>query len=337
MSVQVALDRLKRPLRSLRISVTDRCNLRCGYCMPEPDYTWLPRAELLDFDEIATVVRAFCDAGVTRVRITGGEPLLRRDLHRLVAMLRREPRIEDLALTTNGLLLRDQATLLAEAGLHRITVSLDTLRADRFEKLTRRRGLAEVLDGIEAARATRLQQGLKIDTVALRGHNDDELLDLVRFGARCGAEVRFIEYMDVGGATNWRLEDVLTADDILHRVGPATALPGRGSAPAQRYALEDGTTFGIIASVTAPFCRDCDRSRVTADGMWLHCLYATSGVDLKTPLRRGLELSELIHDAWTRRDERGAELRAELPHRGALVPVDALRRNPHLEMHKRGG
>jgi cyclic pyranopterin phosphate synthase len=337
----VVTDALSRPLRSLRLSVTDRCNLRCSYCMPEPDYTWLPRSELLDFDELGALVDAFVACGTRRLRITGGEPLLRRDLPKLVASLCAKQALEDVALTTNGLMLAANADALADAGLHRLTVSLDTLRRDRFARLTKRNALDDVLAGIDAVRRTRLRRGLKIDTVALRGVNEDELAELVRFGRRFDAEVRFIEYMDVGGATTWSPDAVLTEPEILSRVsaelGPATPLPGRGSAPAQRYALPDGTTFGVIASVTEPFCRACDRSRVTADGLWLHCLYATAGVDLKTPLREGADLAPRIREAWSRRSDRGAEMRASLPGRGVLVPVDALRRNPHLEMHKRGG
>lgn len=339
-------DGLGRPLGSLRLSVTDRCNLRCRYCMPEPEYAWLPRAELLDFDELSLLVDAFVGAGVRRLRITGGEPLLRRDLHRLVALMTAKAGLTDVALTTNGILLASQARALAEAGLHRLTVSLDTLDPARFATLTGRDAFGEVIAGIAAARAAGLGAGLKIDTVALRGVNDDELASLIRFGRREGAEVRFIEYMDVGGATHWSPDAVLTAAEILETVtgelGPVTPLAGRGAAPAQRYALADGTTFGIIASVTQPFCRDCDRSRVTADGMWLFCLYATSGIDLKALLRsaHGRDTARLgahVARLWSRRVDRGAELRGALGSRGAFVSVDALRKNPHLEMHKRGG
>jgi cyclic pyranopterin phosphate synthase len=312
--------------------------------MPEEDYTWLPRAELLDFDELSLLVDAFVAAGVRRVRITGGEPLLRRDLDKLVALLARKPGLDEVALTTNGLLLHDQAGALARAGLTRLTVSLDTLRPERFEALTRRDALAEVLAGIAAARAAGLGAGLKIDAVVLRGVNDDELFDLLSFSREHGAEVRFIEYMDVGGATSWQPERVVGARELLAAIGRALGAPsacaGRGAAPAQRYLLPDGTTFGVIASVTEPFCRDCDRSRVTADGLWLHCLYAHDGIDLKQPLRAGAGVAALtaqIRSGWARRRDRGAELRAGLPERAPLVPVEALRRRPHLEMHKRGG
>lgn len=312
--------------------------------MPEAEYAWLPRSELLDFDELSRLVDAFVGAGVSRLRITGGEPLLRRDLHRLVALMTDKGRLSDVALTTNGILLAGQARALKDAGLHRITVSLDSLDPGRFAKLTGKDALDDVLAGIEAARAVGLGEGLKIDTVALAGVNDDEVVSLIRFAAQVGAEVRFIEYMDVGGATHWSPDAVLTSAAILETVtrelGPVTPIDGRGSAPAQRYALGDGTTFGVIASVTQPFCRDCDRSRVTADGMWLFCLYARTGVDLKSLLRRdasGETVRAHIADAWSKRSDRGAELRTEVASRGAFVSVEALRNNPHLEMHKRGG
>lgn len=330
-------------MRSLRISVTDRCNLRCSYCMPEVDYQWLPRDELLDYGEIARLVGRFVAVGVHRVRLTGGEPLLRRDLSVLVADLARNPGLSEVALTTNGMLLADQAAALAEAGLTRLTVSLDTLDPDRFEKLTRRRGLDQVLEGIAAARRAGLGEGLKIDCVVMAGVNDDEIDRLIAFGRDVEAEVRFIEYMDVGGATRWSPNQVVTRQGILERVqafaGPAEPLPGRGSAPAERFALADGTTFGVIASTTAPFCGACDRSRLTADGTWYHCLYARSGIDLKRPLRRGDEegLARLLADRWRARADRGAEQRLAMAERGAFVPVDALRADPRLEMHTRGG
>jgi cyclic pyranopterin phosphate synthase len=311
--------------------------------MPEPEYTWLPRQELLDFEELSRLVDAFVATGVDRVRITGGEPLLRRDLPDLVRLIAAKPGVVDLALTTNGLLLRDQAQSLADAGLHRLTVSLDSLRAERFLALTGRDALADALAGIAAARATGLRD-LKIDCVAMKGVNEDELVDLIRFAKANLAEVRFIEYMDVGGATRWTPDKVLSAAEMRRRIaselGPLRAIDGRGSAPAARYALEDGTTFGIVGSVTEPFCRDCDRSRVTADGMWLFCLYAASGIDLKQHLRAGEStetLAQRLRDRWASRSDRGAEERTSMTSRGPLVPVDALRRDPHREMHKRGG
>ena len=340
---EVVLDRFNRPLRSLRISVTDRCNLRCQYCMPEPDYAWLPRESLLTYEETAHITDAFTSLGVDRIRITGGEPLLRRDLAELIGMLAARPAIRDLALTTNGVLLAGQARALRAAGLHRITVSLDTLRPDRFQAIARFDELSAVLAGIDAA-AEAAFDALKIDTVVLRDRNDDELDALIEFGRSRGAEVRFIEYMDVGGATHWSPGAVVSRREMLERLsaryGTIQPLPGRDSAPAERFSLPDGTTFGIIASTTEPFCAACDRSRLTADGLWLLCLYARGGLDLRHPLREGATHEELVHlirTVWSMRADRGAEERLESPARDVLIPVAALKRDAHLEMHTRGG
>lgn len=336
-------DKLGRPLRSLRVSVTDRCNLRCSYCMPQEEYVWLPREELLTFEEIARLAEVFTSLGVEDVRLTGGEPLLRRDLAKLVRLLAGNPRIRDLALTTNGVLFAEQAAELRAAGLHRVTLSLDTLRPERFLAMTRRNIHAQVLAGIEAARRAGFTP-LKLDTVVLRGANDDELADLIEFGKRAGAEVRFIEYMDVGGATDWSPEKVFTRAEMLERLGQhygkITPLQENSSAPAERFVLPDGATFGIIASTTTPFCRRCDRSRLTADGLWYLCLYAQSGIDLRRPLRAGASAEELaahITSVWRERADRGAELRKAERHRGVFVGIDQLRQDPHLEMHTRGG
>jgi len=337
-------DRLGRALRNLRLSVTDRCNLRCEYCMPEDDYHWLPRADVLDFEEFSTLVDVFLSLGVDKVRLTGGEPLLRRDIATLVRMLGAKPALQDLALTTNGVLLADQIGALHAAGLRRITVSLDTLHRDRFTALTRIDALDAVREGLAAAH--RVYGRFKIDTVVIRGVNDDELADLIETGRTLNAEVRFIEYMDVGGAARWSPHHVVSRHEILDaltkRYGPIEAIhEPESTAPADRFALADGTSFGIISSTTAPFCRSCDRSRLTADGMWYLCLYATQGIDLRGPLRRGAsggELAALIADGWRARDDRGAEVRLALGDRRAFVPVqDLLRRDPHLEMHTRGG
>jgi len=339
------LDVLRRPLSNLRISVTDRCNLRCAYCMPEKDYAWLPRQDILHFEEIGRLAGVFAGAGVDRVRLTGGEPLVRRNLPDLVAILARDARLRDIAMTTNGVLLAEHARDLRAAGLHRVTVSLDTLRADRFRALTRFDELDHVIAGIDAAAAAGFG-ALKIDSVVMRGVNDDELADLLRFGRERGAEVRFIEYMDVGGATQWSPEKVVSRADMLERLaaafGPIAPIVEVSSAPAERFRLEDGTSFGIIASTTAPFCRSCDRSRLTADGLWFLCLYATRGIDLRGPLRSGAsdeELHRIIGAAWARRDDRGAEerLASALRGRAPLLPVAELKRDPHLEMHTRGG
>ena len=335
-------DQLQRPLRNLRLSVTDRCNLRCSYCMPEQDYVWLPREDILHFEEIERLVDVFLDLGVDKVRLTGGEPLLRRDLPNLIERLAARPRIRDLAMTTNGVLLAQSARVLRDAGLHRLTVSLDTLRPDRFKALARFDELPRVLEGIAAAAP--LFPGLKLDTVVIRGVNDEELVDLIEFARGHNAEVRFIEYMDVGGATHWSTDRVLSRAHMLETLtkhyGPITAVQEVSSAPADRYRLPDGTVFGIISSTTEPFCHDCDRSRLTADGVWYLCLYATSGTDLRRALRAGAspaELAELIRSTWVKREDRGAERRLAERDRAPLIPIDSLRRDPHLEMHTRGG
>ena len=310
--------------------------------MPEEEYVWLPRQDILRFEEIVRLAGVFTRLGVHRVRITGGEPLLRRDLAGLIRQLATSARIEDLALTTNGVLLAELAAPLKNAGLHRITVSLDTLRADRFQALTRFTELVRVLAGIDAARAC--FEHVKIDSVIVRGTNDDEVVPLLEYGRAVGAEVRFIEYMDVGGATQWSPERVFSRGDMLQAVeascGAVTPILDGSWAPADRFALPDGTTFGIISSTTAPFCRTCDRSRLTADGMWFLCPYATEGLDLRKAVRAGAtvdELKAMIAAGWRGRDDRGAEVRLGLGERRAFVPINTLRQNPHLEMHTRGG
>jgi GTP 3',8-cyclase len=336
-------DTRDRLLRNLRVSVTDRCNLRCSYCMPEEEYVWLPREEILHFEEIARLVDVFTTLGVDKVRLTGGEPLLRRNLPALIRLLAARPAIKDLAITTNGVLLAEHASALREAGLHRVTVSLDTLKPDRFTALTRRTTHAQVLEGIAAGPRAGFT-GTKLDTVVMRGVNDDELADLIEFGKRVPAEVRFIEYMDVGGATRWSFDQVVSRTEMLERLearyGRIEPIVETSTAPADRYRLADGTVFGIIASTTAPFCADCDRSRLTADGLWYLCLYAMRGIDLRGPLRGGAtdaQLQALITGGWTARTDRGAEDRLALGHRTPLVQIAGLKRDPHLEMHTRGG
>ena len=336
-------DRLDRPLGSLRVSVTDRCNLRCRYCMPEKEYVWLPKQSILTFEEITRLVRVFASLGVEKVRLTGGEPLLRHDLPALTAMVARIDGVRDLAMTTNGLLLAKQAEALRRAGLGRVTVSLDTLQPQRMRDLARSDRHADVLAGIAAARAAGFR--VKLNTVVMRGVNDDELVDLIEFARANQAEVRFIEYMDVGGATGWSAEQVVSQREILEvlsaRYGPiAPVTTGDISAPAERFRLGDGATFGIVASTTAPFCRSCDRSRLTADGTWLLCLYAERGTDLREPLRNGasdVELADLIASTWRGRSDRGAEERLGVADRAPLYQVDGLRADPHREMHTRGG
>jgi GTP 3',8-cyclase len=336
-------DLLGRPLRNLRISVTDRCNLRCRYCMPEAEYVWLPRAAILSFEEIDRVAGIFAGLGVSKLRLTGGEPLLRHDLGTLVALLSRHEAITDLALTTNGVLLARQAEALRAAGLRRVTVSLDTLRPERMQEFARSARHADVVAGIDAARAA-VFSSIKLNTVVIRGYNDDEVADLVEFARGRGIEPRFIEYMDVGGATGWSMDQVVSQRQILElvarRYGPVEALREGTWAPAERFALRDGTVFGVIASTTAPFCRTCDRGRLTADGTFLLCLYGEDGLDLRELLRGGAsdrEIADSIADAWRARADRGAEERAGLATRGILHPIESLRADPRREMHTRGG
>ena len=337
------LDTRGRPMRSLRISVTDRCNLRCHYCMPEEEYLWLPREDLLHHEETSEIADLFGEVGVDRLRITGGEPLLRRDLPSLVASLSNKPWVRDLAMTTNGVRLADAADELRRAGLHRVTVSLDTLDRDRFIRLARVDALPAVLSGIDAVRRAGFAD-LKLDTVISRGDNDDELVALVTFAKDVDAEIRFIEYMDVGGATAWRPEAVVSRREMIERLtahfGPIAPVVEDSSAPAARYRLPSGQTIGIISSTTEPFCGTCDRARLTADGVLLLCLYAQHGTDLRRPLRAGASretLLNLIRAVWAGRADRGAEERTGVRERSAYIPLTVLRKDSHLEMHTRGG
>jgi cyclic pyranopterin phosphate synthase len=336
-------DRLGRPLRNLRVSVTDRCNLRCRYCMPEAEYQWLPRDSILTFEEIDRLAGVFTGLGVTKLRLTGGEPLLRHDHATLVSLLSRHDALTDLALTTNGVLLGKQAEALRAAGLRRVTVSLDTLRPERMQQFARSARHADVIAGIEAAGRAGFAP-VKLNTVVIRGYNDDEVLDLLEFARARGLEARFIEYMDVGGATGWSMDQVVSQREILELVarrhGPVEPLRQAAWAPAERFVLPDGTVFGVIASTTAPFCRTCDRARLTADGTLLLCLYGEGGLDLRELLRGGAgdeHIAERIAAVWRHRRDRGAEERAALPERGILHRIESLRADPRREMHTRGG
>jgi cyclic pyranopterin phosphate synthase len=311
--------------------------------MPGQDYVWLPRESILSFEEIDRLVGIFLGLGVEKVRLTGGEPLLRHDLPTLIAQLRRHRLLRDVALTTNGILLARSAAELRRAGLDRVTISLDTLRPERMLAFARSTRHADVLAGIEAAQRAGLKP-IKLNVVVIRGHNDDELGELLEFARRHQAELRFIEYMDVGGATEWSMDQVVGRGEILERLegqyGAVTPVHRSDWAPAERFRLPDGTGFGVIASTTAPFCRTCDRSRLTADGTWLLCLYGDNGLDLREALRSGLSdeaIATLIADVWRRRLDRGAEVRAESPQRGALYQLESLQADPHREMHTRGG
>jgi cyclic pyranopterin phosphate synthase len=336
-------DTFGRPLRNLRISVTDRCNMRCRYCMPEADYIWLPRESILSFEELDRVAGIFGELGVRKIRLTGGEPLLRHDLVTLVGLLARHEPIEDIALTTNGILLARHAAALRSAGLRRVTISLDTLRPERMVAFARSARHAEVLEGIAAAAEARFDS-IKLNAVVIRGHNDDEVTDLLEFARGRGLEIRFIEYMDVGGATRWSMEQVVSQSELLQtvedRYGDVTPIRKDGWAPAERFRLADGTTFGVIASTTAPFCRTCDRARLTADGTFLLCLYGERGLDLRELLRGGasdFEIVSRIEETWAMRADRGAEERAAVTDRGVLHQIASLRADPRREMHTRGG
>jgi cyclic pyranopterin phosphate synthase len=310
--------------------------------MPESRYDWVPQPEVLTFEEVARLVDRFIALGVRKVRLTGGEPLLRADLPDLVRLLAGKP-LDELALTTNGVKLEAMARPLFEAGLRSLTVSLDTLSRTTFLSLARRDALGQVLRGLEAARAVGFRT-LKLDTVLVRGTNDAEVEALLDFARSLGAELRFIEYMDVGGATRWQPQNVVSRAELLTRLtrtrGLPRPLPERGSAPAERFMLPDGQVFGVVASTTAPFCGACDRARVSADGQLFTCLYGAQGVDLKSALRAGAgddDLEALLARTWRARRDRGAEQRLSLERRGPLLDADAMRLVPQLEMHRRGG
>jgi GTP 3',8-cyclase len=318
---QVA-DRLGRHLRDLRVSVTDRCNFRCPYCMPRelfgPDHAFLPRAEILSFEEIERVVRAAAALGVTKVRLTGGEPLLRRDLERLVAMLAAVDGIDDLALTTNGSLLAGKARTLRAAGLSRVTVSLDSLdEAVAAAMNDARVPLRRVLDGIDAAVAAGFH-AVKLNTVVKRGVNDHGLVDLARYAHERGLIVRFIEYMDVGTTNGWKLDEVVPAAEVVRRIDAALPLEPVGAnypgEVASRWRYRDGSgEIGVIASVTQPFCRTCTRARLATDGKLYTCLFAAAGHDLRALLRGGAtdqELTAALAAIWRGRSDRYSELRA---------------------------
>ncbi len=298
-------DTFGRTHRDLRISLTDRCSLRCTYCMPADGVPWLAKDTLLTTDELVRVARVAVEAGVDSIRLTGGEPLLRPDVVDVVARLSAlsgPAGAPELSLTTNALRLPELAVPLREAGLERVNISLDTLRADRFLSLTRRDRLDDTLDGIAAALAAGLAP-VKINTVAMRGVNDDEIVDLARFAVERGLHLRFIEQMPLDAGHTWRREEMVTADEILavlRAEWALTELDGRGAAPAQTWLLDDGpASVGVIASVTRPFCGDCDRLRLTADGQVRACLFAREETDLRTVLRSGGSDAEI--DAAIRR------------------------------------
>jgi len=336
------LDRLGRPLRDLRISVTDRCNFRCVYCMPAEvfgrDYAFLPRPMLLTFEEIARLARIFVELGVVKLRITGGEPLVRRDLPVLVELLAalRTPdgRAPDLTLTTNGSALAKLAEPLAAAGLRRITVSLDSLDDATFRRMNGVEfPVRRVLDGIAAAKAAGLAP-IKVNMVVRRGLNEDSIVPMARWAREAGVILRYIEYMDVGASNGWRLDDVVTAAEIVERVGSVFPLEPverayRGEVASRWRYRDGGGEIGVIASVSQPFCGDCTRARLSADGQLFTCLFAARGHDLRAVLRSGGNdeaIRRFIVETWTGRRDRYSEERTE-----------ATARRPKVEMFAIGG
>jgi cyclic pyranopterin phosphate synthase len=301
-------DSLGRVVDDLRLSVTDRCNFRCVYCMPAEGMRWLPRSEILSFEEIVRLAGLFVASGTRTLRLTGGEPLVRRDLPTLVAMLRSLHDDLDLSLTTNGFLLRAQAQALADAGLQRVNVSLDSLRADRFARITRRDCLDTVLDGIAAARDAGLWP-IKVNCVVVRGFNDDEVLDFARMARETGVSVRFIEFMPLDASGEWGRDSVVAGEELLEAAESTFTLRPRdnGHDPAVRFGFADGSAgeLGFINSVTEPFCERCNRVRITAEGMLRTCLFSIDETDLRTPMRGGAgdaELAALIRAAVWRKE-----------------------------------
>ncbi len=309
-------DSYDRPLKDLRISVTDRCNFRCTYCMPLDEYEWLEKSEVLSFEEITRVVRLFVLLGVEKVRLTGGEPMARRNLEQLIGKLAALENAPELCLTTNGSLLADKAALLKAAGLRRINVSLDSLKPDRFRHITKRGDLDKVLTGLFAAKRAGLSP-IKINAVVERGVNDDEILDLVAFARRHGFALRFIEFMDVGNANSWQSDKIVTKQEILQTIHNRFPLRkigrGKGSAPSVDYAFVDGDgDIGVIASVSEPFCSSCTRARLTADGKFVTCLFSNAGYNLKVLLRNGTsddDILALLSRIWIKRRDRYSEER----------------------------
>ena len=322
--MQPVQDVFGRPLGDLRVSVTDRCNFRCTYCMPAEiygeRYQFLPRADVLAYEEITRLVRIFVKLGVSRVRLTGGEPLVRKNIERLIAMLVDIQGIKDLSLTTNGYLLVDQAKALKDAGLQRISVSLDTLDDRIFREMNgHRAGTTPVLDGIRAAEDAGFAP-IKINAVVQKGVNDHTLVDMARYFKERGHILRFIEYMDVGNRNDWKLDSVVPSREIIHRLNQEMPLEPLGksfsSEVADRYRYIDGSgEVGVISSVTQPFCGDCTRLRISADGKIYTCLFATVGHDVKTSLRNGATddaLEAMVRGIWSARTDRYSEERASL-------------------------
>jgi len=334
------IDSYRRPLRDLRISVTDRCNFRCTYCMPQDEYDWIDKREILSFEEIARVARIFVRAGVEKLRLTGGEPLVRTSVERLVAELAPIEGLKELCLTTNGSLLAEKAAALKAAGLKRINVSIDTLDAEKFRRMTKRGDLGKVLEGLFAAKKAGLDP-IKINAVVERGVNDGDILDLVAFAREHGFTMRFIEYMDVGNANDWTSKKLVPKKEIVEAIHARFPLKeigrSQGSAPAVDYEFADGGgRVGVVASVTEPFCSTCNRARLTADGKLVTCLFSSVGHDLKAPLRNGAsdeELFDFIAGIWRVRNDRYSAERLEAMRCSAYDP----KTHKKIEMITLGG
>lgn len=343
---QAITDKFGRPMRDLRISVTDRCNFRCQYCMPAEifgeRYEFLPKPEILSFEEITRMARIFTKLGVRKLRITGGEPLVRAELPKLIEMLSRIDGIDDIALTTNGFLLAKMAQDLKDAGLHRVTVSLDSLDEEIVKTMSGRPyGPERTLEGIAEAERVGLTP-VKIDTVVQRGANDHTIVDLARHFKGTGKIVRFIEYMDVGNRNGWELSQVVTAKEIIDKIGAEFPLepiePEYRGEVATRYAYKDGSgEIGVIASVSMPFCGDCTRARLSTDGRLVTCLFAATGKDFKSLLRGGASderIEEELLKVWSNRSDRYSELRESNTDWDGEKPK---RSGKKIEMYQIGG
>lgn len=336
-------DTLGREVKDLRVSVIDACNFRCPYCMPAEifdHYAFLKKDELLSFEEMTRLIKHFVTMGVNKIRLTGGEPLVRKGVEQLVQMIAAIPAIKDIALTTNGYLLAQKAQLLRDAGLKRVTVSLDSLNEQVFKKMAGRDvQLQRVLDGISTAKAVGFEK-IKVNTVVKRGVNDEDIVSIASYFKGTGITVRFIEYMDVGSSNGWVLDHVVTADEIVDRIGkkfplqPVEIEPGHISDVAKRFAYTDGSgEIGIISSVSQPFCRSCVRARLSAEGKLFTCLFATDGTDLRAMVRSGINDEELYDNLckiWQNRNDRYSELRQS-------IPVESIGGLKRVEMFKMGG
>lgn len=312
------VDGYSRSIKDLRISVTDRCNFRCTYCMPLDEYEWINKREILSFEEITRLATLFVRLGVEKIRLTGGEPLVRKNLDRLVAKLSAIEGLKDICLTTNGALLAEKTAALKTAGLKRVNISLDTLDREKFKRMTKRGDLTKVIEGIQAAKSYGLYP-IKLNAVVERGVNDDDILPLVEFSRENGFAMRFIEYMDVGNANNWTSGKLVSKKEILEKIASRYPLRevgrNQGSAPSVDYEFVDGRgDIGVIASVTEPFCDSCTRVRLTADGEMVTCLFSQVGHDLKASLRGGAsdeEISEFLSSIWRKRTDRYSDERLQ--------------------------